>query len=946
MPMDAVVLVDAAVGWLVQVLGTAGARAGTRLTVGSQDERTLRRAMAAALESVVEQAPQATREGLRATLSERFSQPPRFAVDGRSRISDALRYGIREQLEPLADRTVTGSGSSYLEEVGVDAVWLAEAISGAMIQAIVQTAAASGALAPLAAQLNAEANEDTQAAQLAVLHELAEDVATKPWPLPAQLPPPPTDFTGRDRELAVLQAALSGGTPEVVVVSAIAGKPGVGKSVHFAHQRAPHFPDGQLYVDLRGTGEVERLGPAEVLGQFLRGLGIPGRDIPDGITERAGLYRSRLSGRRVLLLLDNAFDEEQVRPLLPGSPSCLVLVTSRRPLAALDTTSALVLDVLADDEALALLSRLADPVRLSAEPEAAAELARLCGRLPLALRIVGARLRTRPQWRLADLRQRLANEHRRLAELRLGDLNVRASFMLSYRELAPEQARLFRRLSVVPGRTFDVVHATAVDTQMLVGPGSEFLRELIDTGLLPLPLPLWTGEDADGMRDRVDARLEALADAQLIEPTGSPGRYRFHDLLRLFAHERLRDEGQEGEEAGALLAFLFWAAFVAQSTRLWTEVGSEPPPGAGRAAFATRQEAMEWLEREQESLVAAVGLACALQVDDWAIMLSEALAAFFRARGYWADWRVTSELALDAARRNGDRAAQARLLDVLGTWYQDRHRFAEAAARLEECVALRTAADAAEPRARTLASLAHAYVFLGRLEEAEARLTEAERLLPPSPDQHQPWQVIAAGVVATTRALLLEHQGRIQQACWHLERARELCQLVGDKYGQATCLAHLGRLYRERGWTRRSIQCLEEAHALGRAGVLNPVTKADIVYNLACARYTSGDHATALRLFDQAVATYHRLQLPAYEARVLFDQGVALASLQRLDAAEECWAKAEEALEGVEPATADKLRAAFATQRPERRMSQHRATARRSRRPAKPKPKRRRRRRG
>lgn len=934
MPADAGVLADAVGGWLVQVLGTAGARAGARLVIGSRAERALREAMAVALDTVVvEHAAEEAREGLRVVLRDRFSQPLRIGVDGRSRITDVLGGGIRAQLEPLADRAVTGGGPSYLEEIGVDAVRLAEALTKATIQAIVQTAAAGGGLVPLAAQLNAEANEETQAAQLAVLHELAEDAAAVPWPLPAQLPLPPTDFTGRDRELASLHAMLSGGTPGVMVVSAIAGKPGVGKSalaVRFAHQVASRFPDGQLYVDLRGAAQAERLDPAEVLGQFLRALGLPGRDLPDGTAERAGLFRSRLSGQRVLVLLDNAFDEEQVRPLMPGSPGCFVLVTSRRPLAGLNASSALMLDVLDEGEAIELLSRLAGVGRIGAEPEEAAELARLCGRLPLAVRIVGARLRTRPQWRLADVRRRLAGEHRRLAELKLGDLDVRASFMLSYRELDPAEARLFRRLGVVPGTTFGVVHATAVDARMLIGPGSELLRELIDAGVIPLPLPLSLGDDA--VRDRVDADLEALADSQLIEPAGSQGRYRFHDLLRLFARERLRDEGHDAEEVDAVLGFAFWAAFVPQAARPWTEFGTEPDMRSG--GFASQQEAIEWLELERENLVAAVGLAYAHQIDDWAIMLAEALGGFLRARGYLLDWRVTSEIGVAASRRNGDRAALARLLDILGTWYQDRMRFAEAAVCLEECAAIRSEADADVLRARTLAKLAHAYIFLGRLDDADACLTDAERLLPSNLDQHGP--AIVTALVETARGLLVERQGRVAEACRHHERALELCQRVGDRYGQATCLSHLGRLYRERGWTRRAIQCLEEGHALGQDTGLTPPTIADLIYNLACARYNNGEHELALQLFDQAELSYRRLELPALEAGVMFNHGVALADLQRWDAAEERLAKAQEILEHVDVATAAQLRAAFTEQRPKRPTPQQQPLARHPRRTANP----------
>jgi hypothetical protein len=242
-------------------------------------------------------------------------------------------------------------------------------------------------------------------------------------PGPCLLPPDIDDFTGRQAAIAQLQQLLEGDQATAIVISAIAGKAGVGKTalaVRVAHRLRPRFADGQLYVNLRGA-EAQALDQAEVLAGFLRALGVEGAVIAEGLEERVRQYRSRLADRRVLVVLDNAASEAQVRPLLPASPGCAVLVTSRARLSGLEAAHPLTLDVLEADQAVELLATLAGPGRVAAEPEAAATIVGLCGWLPLAVRIAGARLAGRPQWRLALLAERLADEHRRLDELATGD---------------------------------------------------------------------------------------------------------------------------------------------------------------------------------------------------------------------------------------------------------------------------------------------------------------------------------------------------------------------------------------------------------------------------------------------------------------------------------------------------------------------------------------------
>ncbi|MEV0530596.1 BTAD domain-containing putative transcriptional regulator [Kitasatospora sp. NPDC050463] len=331
--------------------------------------------------------------------------------------------------------------------------------------------------------------------------------------VPAQLPASTADFTGRQAEAEVLRAALR--EPGSVPVAAVAGMGGVGKTalaVHVAHSLAAEFPDGQLYLDLHGAdGRPTR--PEEALAVFLRSFGVVGEAIPAGLAERSARYRSLLSGRRVLVLLDNARDAEQIRPLLPGSAGCSVLVTSRTRLGALPNARFTELAVLPAEEAVTLLTRVVGAERVAAEQEPARELVRLCGQLPLAVRILAARLACRPGWTIARLLAKLTCDRYRLDALRSGDLAVESSFRFGYDQLDPEQARAFRLLAV---------------------PEVPDLSPAAVAAVLDLPEPAAV------------ELAECLVDCSMLEIAAHPDHYRYHDLLRAFAQRVGQDHGQHG----------------------------------------------------------------------------------------------------------------------------------------------------------------------------------------------------------------------------------------------------------------------------------------------------------------------------------------------------------------------------------------------------------------
>jgi DNA-binding SARP family transcriptional activator len=339
---------------------------------------------------------------------------------------------------------------------------------------------------------------------------------------PAQLPADITDFTGRKPQLTHLSAATD--RPATVLV-AITGKAGVGKTtlaVHAAHRLRAQYPDGQLFVDLRGT-QATPLPAADVLARFLRSLGVDGAAIPDDAEECAALYRSLLAGRRLLILLDDAACEAQLRSLLPGSPGCAVLVTSRARLAGLGGAQLVELDVFEPDQAVELLARVAGPQRVAAEPAAAREIVRLCGFLPLAVRVAGARLGARPHWPLSRLEADLSDDRARLDNLRLGDLQVRASFALSYENLDVMARRAFRLLGLLEIRDF-TPWVTAALLDVPQASAEELMDTLVDQHLLEV-----SGRDATG-------RL----------------RYRFHDLLRAYAREVVLTQEPEASRRAAL----------------------------------------------------------------------------------------------------------------------------------------------------------------------------------------------------------------------------------------------------------------------------------------------------------------------------------------------------------------------------------------------------------
>jgi DNA-binding SARP family transcriptional activator len=540
----------------------------------------------------------------------------------------------------------------------------------------------------------------------------AARLAAPRMPVPQQLPTDADGFTGREAALATI-AELFGeadaSARQSVRICAIAGMAGVGKTalaVNAAGRLAERFGDGQLYVDLHGaTAGLRPLPPLEVLGRFLRALGTDPAAVPSGLEEAAALFRSLVAGRRLLVVLDDAADAAQVRPLLPASPGCGALVTSRRVLASLAGAQHVQLDVLTEPEAVELLGRLAGPQRLAAEPDAAAAVARLCGHLPLALRIAAARLAARPAWPVAALAQRLADARGRLDELELADLGVRASFQVSYQQLSDSP---------------DALDRAAADAFALLGlPDGPELATPAAARLLDV------GEQAAGRA------LERLADAHLLE-TPATGRYRLHDLLRLYARELAQHHPLPERAAAMGRAMGFYAATTWHSLQLLRPGDHRLARADDRwrkdaLAFADAQAALAWLEAERPNLLTAVEQAatCPGAPAELAIQLAHALFGYFWARNYWDDLVQVNQTALRVARQLGDRGAEAQALNDLGIVHRCQGRFEQAVGCQQQSLAVFRELGMAQGQAESLRELGETLRAVGQPEQARAHWHQA-----------------------------------------------------------------------------------------------------------------------------------------------------------------------------------------------------------------------------
>ncbi|MGW3996001.1 ATP-binding protein [Amycolatopsis sp. NPDC004772] len=614
-----------------------------------------------------------------------------------------------------------------------------------------------------------------------------------PVVVPRQLPGAVRDFTGRAEQVAALDAQLSGNDHRpaaAVVISAVDGTAGIGKTtlaVWWAHRVQHRFPDGTLYFNLSGYGPGDPAAPEEVLDGFLRALGLPGEAIPAGVEARAGLFRSLLAGRRMLLVLDNANSADQVRPLLPGSPGSVVVVTSRDSLNGLvvaDGACRLTLDLLTYEESCALIAAVAGRKLADAEPGAVTDLVGLCARLPLALRIAASRIAS-AQATVGEVVADLADEHSRLDVLsRTGDERtaVRAVFDWSYRRLAPDQARMFRRLGLHAGPEVGVPAAAA-----LCGCEPPQARRL----------------------------LEELAIVHLIDPRPG-GRFRFHDLLRTYAAEQVLRHDSRRERDQAAVHQLEWYAHNAVVCDEMVHQGQRKLPRPETlpsypVAVPDRGSALEWLQAEQANLLAALDFAARCGWDRCAISLASA-TRFLGVRGLQEEREKAVAIGLGVAQRCGDRATEAWFFSERGMALAELHRFEEAKASCDRSFAIARERNDTTQCAWVLNLLA--LQCLAQMNFKEGK----ELLLKALPWTHNVDTGRMEAMVEGNLSSACTDLGQYEEAIRHGERNLLLRRQSGDKDGEAAAYFHLARAWHGLGDQRRTMAFCEDAINSARSG--------------------------------------------------------------------------------------------------------------------------------
>ncbi|KAA9373792.1 SARP family transcriptional regulator [Microbispora cellulosiformans] len=745
-------------------------------------------------------------------------------------------------------------------------------------------------------ELGIEPHERLQRLQHAILTSdpalnlpaTAVRVSTPPPPsppvaVPRLLPTDIADFSGRSKLVDEILERLvgSGGGPGryAVPIVALSGKPGIGKStmaVHVAHRVVEHYPDGQLYANLHG-GSSRSVAAIRVLERFLRALGVTGSSVPEGLEERAELYRMLLADKKVLIVLDDVGTEGQVLPLLPGSPNAAVVLSSRSRLAGLSGAVHVEVDVFDSAQSLDLLSRIAGAERVQSEPAFSVALAELCGHLPLALRIAGARLAARPHWSIEQLVERLADETRRLDELKHGEMAIRASISLTYESVSGDARRLFRRLAILD---------------------CDIITAWLGSALLDRPVA-----EAQDL-------LDDLADAQLLETTGT-GRgvnvhYRFHDLIRVFARERLAAEEPIAERSAALgrmLGGLLTLVDAARRKELEDRLLIPPPAWSLPEALVDRlvEHPLAWFERERSILVSGIRQAAQAGLTEVCWGLALGAATFFLSRFYLDDWREAQQLAMAAVQQAGDTAGQATMLYVNGALASNERRFDDARRDYLAAIQLFTELDDQRSLATALANLGYLHLVTGQLDAAAERCRQALdlsrrhgtpsntsnvlchlaqiRLLFSDPEGAEALlsdaMELAGGVSGRQKAYIQVRLGytylelgRSAEALRIVEAALAVYQKIGDPMGESYALICTGLAKLRLGARAEASGTLR--HALLLATTTDDrLSRGRVLAALAELALAEGDSAGAVTAAEQALDLFATLGVPLDEVNAL-----------------------------------------------------------------------------
>ena len=743
----------------------------------------------------------------------------------------ALTAGLAGQVLPALRQA---AGRHPLAEPVHARLMLALAAAGSQAEAL---AVYDTVRARLAEELGLDPGAELREAHGRVLRQqaTASPAGDHPPVRPAQLPADLAAFAGRQAETAYVSKLLTPQAAQPISAVVIDGMPGAGKTalaVHCAHAVADRFPDGQLYVNLRGFAPGEAaVSPAEALRGFIMTLGVPPERVPSGLDGLAALYRSLLAGRRMLVVLDNARDDDHARPLLPGAPGCAAIVTSRNCLTGLvagDGARLLSLDVFSPAEAREALSVRLGADRVAAEPEAAAEIAALAGRLPLALALVAARAAARPRFPLSVVSTELRGAQGSLdAFSDTGLPDVRTVFFWSYRLLSPEAARMFRLLSLAAGPDISLAAAAS---------------------LLGAP------------RAPTRALLAELTWARLLNEN-RPQRFSIHDLLRSYAAELCvtTDTDADREEARSRLHgyYLHSAHRSFERFRPHEQVRAPDPlePGVEPEQPASYAAAVEWLTAEQRVLEATIRYAAQHGSAGYAWRLTYRLPLFYWRKGFWHDWAVTARTALDAAYASGDVIGQVQMHRMLGGALYYLRDSDGALAELERARELYAELGCPDPHPYLDSNFGAVLARLGRHDDAIAHHRRALELYRAA--GFRLGEAFALQGIGSCANRLGDHE----QAIVSITDALRIYQQLDDPGGEASSMASLARSYHLVGYRERAAQFALRALELHRA-MGSGVEVARVLTTLGDIRLAAGDRIAADALFRSALAILDELRLP------------------------------------------------------------------------------------
>lgn len=653
---------------------------------------------------------------------------------------------------------------------------------------------------------------------LAHADQVLHQAAPAPVAVMAALPRDVADFTGRHGELERL--TRNAGAGDVVVIHTVDGMPGIGKTTlatRAAHLLAPGFPDGRLFVRLHahtlGQAPVD---PSDALAALLASRGIPPQLIPPGLDERAAMWRDHAAGRRILLVLDDASDTAQIEPLLPAAPGCLVLVTSRRRLVALDGVSPLPLDVLPPGEAALLFTRLVRRTPTPDEHTAIARAVELCGCLPLAIALLAGRLAHHPAWSITDFTEEFATAQDRLGELEAGNRAVAAAFDLSYRDLPPHRQRLFRRLGLHPGTDIDAYAVAALD-----GISLSLARK----------------------------ELRALYTDHLIDEP-APGRYRLHDLIRAYTRTHATSDPDRQQAEQRLLDYyqhtsLHADTLITRITRPHSPTLTSPTPDAS-PTLTTRVDGLAWLRTERPNLLAAVDHTGATHQHTRTVALIAGLTALLRQDGPWTQAIALHENAATTAHHHADPLDEANALHDLGVAYRRAGQSEAAVTALEGALSLARAVPVRLGEANALADLGAVRRMRGEYATAAALQEQAVALSREARDR------LGEATALRELGIVRRLSGAYATASALQEQALVLSREIGSPVGEATVLTELGAVRRMCGDYATAAALHEQALAVYRE-TGDALGEAYGLYELGVVRRLQGEYDTAAALHERAV---------------------------------------------------------------------------------------------